>query len=75
MNKGFDKYDLVIKEDNETFIDSMSELIVGVKNDAALSQKAVDWVVQTMPVFIYVDEYPELEGHQNIGQYFERKKT
>lgn len=74
LNKGFDKYDLVIKEDNETFIDSMSELIVGVKNDAALSQKARDWVVQTMPVFIYVDEYPELEGHQNIGQYFERKR-
>ncbi|ATI64854.1 AAA family ATPase [Edwardsiella tarda] len=74
LNKGFDKYDLVIKEDNEAFIDSMSELIVGVKNDDALSQKARDWVVKTMPVFIYVDEYPELEGHQNIGQYFERKR-
>ena len=74
LNKVFDKYDLVIKEDNENFIDSMSELIVGVKNDAALSQKARDWVIQTMPVFIYVDEYPELEGHQNIGQYFERKR-
>lgn len=26
-----------------------------------------------MPVFIYLDEYPELNGHQNIAEYLERK--
>lgn len=74
LNKAIDKYDLVIKEENENFIESMSELVSKIKNDASLSQKARDWIIQSMPVFIYVDEYPELEGHQNLGQYFERKR-
>jgi predicted ATPase len=36
-------------------------------------QTARDWVVGRLPVFIFVDEYPELNGHQNIAQFLQRK--
>ncbi len=26
-----------------------------------------------LPTFVYVDEYPELTGHQNIADYLSRK--
>jgi predicted ATP-dependent endonuclease of OLD family len=32
------------------------------------------WVIEQMPVFVLLDEYPELKGHQNIEQYLQRKK-
>lgn len=72
--KLIEKHDIVIKEENEEFLDFLDELHSNIINDDTLSQKARDWVVKKMPVFIYVDEYPELAGHQNIGQYFERKR-
>jgi predicted ATPase len=36
-------------------------------------QKARDWIVERLPIFIFVDEYPELNGHQNISEFLQRK--
>ena len=35
--------------------------------------EARKWAVSRLPIFVYVDEYPELEGHQNIDEYLHRK--
>ncbi len=37
--------------------------------------KARDWIVGRLPVFIFVDEYPELNGHQNIAQFLQHKNS
>lgn len=37
------------------------------------SQAARDWVIGKLPTFIYVDEYSDLQGHQNIDAYLNRK--
>lgn len=31
-------------------------------------------ILSFLPKFIYLEDYPELEGHQNIDQYIQRKK-
>ena len=37
-------------------------------------KKARDWVAKDLlPIFIFVDEYPELDGHQNIDRYLDHK--
>jgi hypothetical protein len=28
---------------------------------------------ELIPIFVYVDEYPEVDGHQNIAEYLTRK--
>jgi predicted ATP-dependent endonuclease of OLD family len=40
-----------------------------------LYQQACDKVVSWLPRFIYIEEYPELNGHQNITDYFNRKNN
>src|SRR5258708_2754853 len=35
--------------------------------------KARNWAITKLPVFIYLAEYPELQGHQNISQNLQRK--
>lgn len=30
-------------------------------------------ILKILPVFIFLDEYPELDGHQNIAEFIERK--
>src|SRR5262249_55674546 len=37
-------------------------------------QKAETWVLAQLPIFVYLDEYPVLPGHQNIVDYNQRRK-
>jgi len=32
-------------------------------------KRARDWVIQKLPTFLYVDEFPEVEGSQNLADY------
>lgn len=51
----------------------------GLADAVTLDEKAHlearKWVVSRLPIFVYVDEYPELDGHQNIDEYLHRKAT
>jgi predicted ATP-dependent endonuclease of OLD family len=60
-----DKQDQIVLE-----LEELSETIAG---DKVSQQAARNWVMKKLPEFIYVDEYPELHGHQNIAEYLERK--
>ena len=63
--------DLTDKQE-ETFseVEELAERIVGDKD---AQQKARAWAIGAIPKFIYVDEYPELDGHQDIAAYAQRK--
>lgn len=56
----------------ETF-GELEELASTISSDKDAMAKARDWAITALPKFIYVDEYPELDGHQNIGEYLQRK--
>lgn len=38
-------------------------------------QKARDWIIGKLPIFIFVDEYPELNGHQNIAEFLQHQSN
>ena len=41
--------------------------------DPGQHQAARTWVVSKIPTFIFLDDFPELSGHQHIGEYIARK--
>lgn len=38
-------------------------------------QEANAWILKQLPVFMFLEEYPELNGHQNIAEYLSRKAS
>jgi len=51
----------------------LEELAENIAGDKNAQQKAQNWAIGAIPKFIYVDEYPELCGHQDIAAYLQRK--
>jgi hypothetical protein len=51
----------------------LRSLLQAAFGDRAATEKARTWVGARLPVFIYLDEYPEINGHQNIPAYLQRK--
>ena len=62
-----------IPDREDGLITELEELVVTINADGPAWQKARDWAVKLLPVFVYVDEYPELTGHQNVAEYLTRK--
>ncbi len=63
--------DLATKEDD--LLTELGDLAAEIANDEPAHAAARGWVVKQLPIFVYVDEYPELAGHQNIAEYLARK--
>ncbi|MCH7777282.1 MAG: AAA family ATPase [Gemmatimonadetes bacterium] len=59
-------------EANELFV-KLEKLAEEIDGDKEAHKKARMWVVRSLPIFVYLDEYPALEGHQNIAEYLARK--
>jgi hypothetical protein len=51
----------------------LEELAAKVRTEAPACEAARNWVLQKLPIFVYLDEYPELSGHQNVAEYLLRK--
>ena len=51
-------------------LEEMAEAIPG--NEEAHT-KARAWVVERLPKFMYLEDYPEIEGHQDIVKFLQRK--
>lgn len=54
-----------------TEIQTQAEQVAG---DEEAHKAGRSWVVSKMPKFIYLDDYPELEGHQNLAEYNQRQQ-
>ena len=55
-------------------LDSIATAIGNIDQDEALSQKARDWVVKRIPTLVYISDYPDLDGHQDLSEYQQRKQ-
>lgn len=58
----------------ETLNDAVNELenLIGyIEGVSALTE----WALDKLPVFIYLDEYPKIEGRQNIAEYVRRTNS
>ncbi len=62
-----------LPENQEKSIVDLEQLCPTISGDEESQKKARGWAAAKLPVFIYLAEYPELAGHQNIAQYLQRK--
>jgi len=63
--------ELAVKEGG--LLTELEGLAATIAADEPASRAARGWASGRLPVFVYVDEYPELTGHQNIADYLTRK--
>lgn len=65
--------DVELTEKQEQLVIELEDLSSLIINDKDAQASLRTWAVKKMPIFIYVDEYPELHGHQNVAEYLARK--
>ena len=58
-------------DDFLTEIQNQAEQVV---DDEKAYKAGISWVLNHTPKFIYLDDYAQLEGHQNLAEYNERKR-
>ena len=66
---------LAVPETECSIASELEGLADTIAADENAHLEARKWAISRLPVFVYVDEYPELEGHQNIDEYIHRKAT
>ena len=60
-------------EDQDKLLASLEEQQGALSTDAEQATAARTWILERLPTFIYVDEYSDSEGHQDIASYTQRK--
>lgn len=65
--------DAELTDKQEETLSELEELADSIVGDKDAQQQAFNWAVGAIPKFIYVDEYPELDGHQDIAAYIQRR--
>jgi hypothetical protein len=49
-------------------------LAVDEPGDPDTDKAASDWVMRHLPAFLYLDEHPDIPGHQNLVEFLKRQK-
>ena len=57
----------------EDSLETLDEVATRISGDAGARHKAEVWVKERLPIFVYLDDYPEIRGHQNIAEFLDRK--
>lgn len=73
LRKALSAHGAELSEKEDLLLDELQDLTEEVLNDKEAAEKARSWAVDMLPTFIYVDEYSDLHGHQNIADYVARK--
>ncbi|MBU1357559.1 MAG: ATP-binding protein [Gammaproteobacteria bacterium] len=75
LRKGLAAAEADLTEKQESLVSELDELATTITGDETAKAKARSWVMETLPKFVYIDEYPDLKGHQNIAGYLSRKAS
>jgi hypothetical protein len=65
--------DIALPDREDGILGEVENLASKLAADEPAWQAAQNWAERKLPIFVYVDEYPELSGHQNIAEYLSRK--
>ena len=52
---------------------ALEEIAEAIPGNEEAHTKARAWVVERLPKFMYLEDYPEIEGHQDIVKFLQRK--
>ncbi|EJL67420.1 hypothetical protein PMI12_05667 [Variovorax sp. CF313] len=62
-----------LSDKQEQMLAELEDMALSISNDTPALARAQAWVLEKLPRFIYVDEYPALPGRQNIAEYLGRQ--
>ncbi len=62
-----------LSDKQEQMLAELEDMALAIANDAPALARAQAWVIEKLPRFVYVDEYPALPGRQNIAEYLGRQ--
>ncbi|MBF0250376.1 MAG: AAA family ATPase [Alphaproteobacteria bacterium] len=65
--------DTELTDVQDAHVVDLEDLAEAIAGDMKGEESARQWVIDHMPVFMYLEEYPELNGHQNIAEFLQRK--
>lgn len=66
-------YDVELSETQDSKIAELEQLSESIPQEEAKHAEARAWVLKQLPKFMYLDDYPEIKGHQDIAQFLQRK--
>jgi predicted ATP-dependent endonuclease of OLD family len=73
LRKAMAAANVEIPENQDALITEVEDLARTISTDEDVQAKAGNWAASKLPKFIYLAEYPELSGHQDVAQYMQRK--
>jgi energy-coupling factor transporter ATP-binding protein EcfA2 len=62
-----------LSDKQDQMLAELEELALSIADDEPAHARARAWVLENLPRFVYVDEYPALPGRQNIAEYLGRQ--
>ncbi|WP_440532413.1 AAA family ATPase [Variovorax sp. YR566] len=62
-----------LSDKQEQMLAELEDMALSISNDTPALARAQAWVIEKLPRFVYVDEYPALPGRQNIAEYLGRQ--
>lgn len=67
--------DVELTETQDAYLNSLEDRAEAIPKDEEAHTAAREWVMEQLPVFLYLDDYPEIQGHQDITAYLEREQN
>lgn len=67
--------DIELTDTQEAYLNSLGDRSEAIPKDEEAQKAAREWVIKQLPVFLYLDDYPEIEGHQDIAAYLHREQN
>ena len=65
--------DTELTEAQDQKIVALEEMAEAIPRNEEVQAKAYNWVIECLPKFMYLEDYPEIEGHQDIEKFLKRK--
>ncbi|MBX3583008.1 MAG: AAA family ATPase [Rhizobiaceae bacterium] len=65
--------DVELSDKQESELNELESLAKMIPGDEKAQGAARTWAVESLPTFMFLDDYPELSGHQNIAEFLGRK--
>lgn len=66
--------DAELSETQDAYLIALEDRADAIPKDEEAHAAARKWLAGLLPVFLYLDDYPEIEGHQDIAAYLSRQQ-
>lgn len=65
--------DVELTDTQDQKIVALEEMAEAIPQNDEAHKKARKWIIERLPNFMYLEDYPEIEGHQDIAKFLKRK--